>query len=349
MWPLYKSENLQQRTHITLGTQPLAVHLEGLLAGRVFARNFRRWSCAWAVNSRYAGALMASGIPYAIWEATTIRDELAVVDIQAIRAAGLGTGIGAMLHRAFLPLGDRLEGMLYRKATVLAAMSDYTRRRMIEIHGLTDRAVRVLHHPPTPAFLAALAEERSRSIGPRASGTDVRLLAVGRMDDPRKNFRLLLEAYRLVRDTVQPVMLTILGPHSSRWRESLNVRPEEGITFLGEVSLSVLTRAYLDHDLLVVPSKQEGFGIVVAEALHAGLPVVSTRCGGPEQVLRDSGGGVLTEMTAEAFATSIIELMRDPARREHMARSGRDYALKVLSFDSFRVDVAEMTRSMLQS
>jgi glycosyltransferase involved in cell wall biosynthesis len=97
----------------------------------------------------------------------------------------------------------------------------------------------------------------------------------------------------------------------------------------------------LDHEILVVSSRQEGFGIVVAEAMHAGLAVVSTRCGGPEQVLRESNGGVLVEHTSEALASAIGTLADDPARRTEMGARARAYAERELSAGRFQARVAQ--------
>jgi len=52
---------------IELGTQPFVIHGEAIAAGFVQRRRLNAWVCGWAVNSRYAGALMMSGLPYAIW------------------------------------------------------------------------------------------------------------------------------------------------------------------------------------------------------------------------------------------------------------------------------------------
>jgi glycosyltransferase involved in cell wall biosynthesis len=347
-FPRFRAEPWQGHVRVRLGTQPFCVHGEALLAGRLFRPRLARWPCAWVVNSRYAGALLAAGVPYALWEATTIEDELRATDIAAIRRAGIGSGVGTVLHRALLPAGRRLEGLLYRGAHALYAMSEYTRARMISTHGVPADRVRVLEHPPSVAFLDALATQAAAH-PPRAGHADgvPRLLFVGRADDPRKHFALLLEAIRALRTGGTPAVLTVVGPHREQWRRALGeaADPRE-VTFTGRIDPLALASAYLTHDLLVLPSRQEGFGIVVAEALHAGLPVVSTRSGGPEATLRDSRAGVLVDHRADALASAMQALLGAPDRRAEMSRAAIAYARTTLSFDRFRERVAGVTATL---
>jgi glycosyltransferase involved in cell wall biosynthesis len=64
--------------------------------------------------------------------------------------------------------------------------------------------------------------------------------------------------------------------------------------------------------LFVLPSRQEGFGIAVAEALACGVPAIVTPSGGPEELVRSSGGGHVTAGWSEReLADAILGLLGD--------------------------------------
>ena len=334
---------------IELGTQPFVIHGEGLAAGLAYGRRLSAWTCGWAVNSRYAGALMMSRLPYAIWEATLIGDEMESTSIAENRLNGRGTGIGVALHSTLLPVGERIEGLLYRKATILCAMSDYTRSRMIERYNLSSNRVLLLSHPPTFRFLQALKRAGQEFPGPAANGGGpVRLLCVGRVDDPRKGVAELLQAVVLARSAGLSISLTVVGPYSEKWaRRFAALISASQATLLGKVDLDELARQYLSHSALVVPSRQEGFGIVVAEAFHAGLPVIATRCGGPEAAIRSSGAGMLTEREPAALAAAFQIIVSNPSLLRELSANAARFASAELSPAAFACRVREITGDLI--
>jgi glycosyltransferase involved in cell wall biosynthesis len=283
-----------------------------------------------------------------IWEATTARDELAVSTWNDVRRSARGSGLGFALHRSLLPLGERIEGRIYRDASAILAMSAHTRDRVIETHGLAAGDVGILPHPAGPAFLEALDAAR-REPGERMPGEPWRLLFVGRADDARKNFALLPSVLRQLSAAGHAVTLTVVGPHNAEWRAGLSLDDvADSIHFTGPVSTEALVSAYLHHDLLLLPSRQEGFGIVVAEAFAAGMPVVATRCGGPEAVIAESGAGELVPIDASAMAAAVVRILAEARSVAEMRRRARVYADGPLNPSRFAEQVARITWGIIR-
>ena len=139
------------------------------------------------------------------------------------------------------------------------------------------------------------------------------LLFVGTLE-PRKDLRTLLTAHKLVPDAPP---LVLVGP--SGWGEQVDVTGCITPGFLGD---DLLPGVVAGASALVLPSRDEGFGLPVIEALSAGTPVVASDL----PVLREVGGEVVTYAEAgdpSAFAAALQQVLDDPGdpalRRTHGA------------------------------
>ena len=90
--------------------------------------------------------------------------------------------------------------------------------------------------------------------------------------------------------------------------------------FLGSCERTDLPKFYQSIDLFVLPSTQEGLAIVGLEAMACGKPVISTRCGGPEEYIKDYGNGVLVDSNASDMAAAIQDVYSDEARYTSMSK-----------------------------
>lgn len=127
---------------------------------------------------------------------------------------------------------------------------------------------------------------------------------------PRKGVAWLVEAFAQCHAKDPRLSLTMVG--EGELRAQLTERVAElgltdSVSFLGAVPPETALALMREHDLLVHPSRYETFGMTVVEAVAAGMPVLVTRCGGPEETL----AGIETEagelIDVEENAESISE------------------------------------------
>lgn len=155
------------------------------------------------------------------------------------------------------------------------------------------------------------------------------LVFVGRAWDPRKNVALLLEALPLLRQTIPGATLRLVG-------EPPRGALPDGVEVIGKVD--DVAGHLRTASLFVLPSHQEGFGIVAAEALAAGVPVLATRSRGPEElVLRSGAGRLLDTFDPDELAATAAELLKDAGTLEAMRRHGREYAEREHNPTTFRL------------
>ncbi|TKX71838.1 glycosyltransferase family 4 protein [Halorubrum sp. GN11GM_10-3_MGM] len=256
-----------------------------------------------------AGVPLAhSETPYVVWMGTTIQDER---DVQK-QQFGLGRRIRYELAR---PVLKRQERTVLRNADKVLVQSSYTKRRVVEKHGLNGDAVDVV---PVPVD--------TENFSPGEPETDQKeIVFVGRLNDPRKNTELLLEAFAQVVKDVPDAKLTLVGGDPAaqykRLMEELGIR--ENVSTPGKVDSVVpyLRRAAV----FAFPSHQEGFGIAALEALACGTPVVSTRSGGPEDFVVDDETGYLVDQgDVEGFANAVRGILDSPVDQERMGVAGRE-------------------------
>lgn len=174
---------------------------------------------------------------------------------------------------------------------------------------------------------------------PAAYDADSYLLCVGRFNDPRKNVRLLFDAYKLLRQAKSDAPRLIVAgenaplPDDLAYAESLGIMPH--LEIFRSVPLEKLRMLYQNASLFLLSSNEEGLGLVIAEAMACGIPVVSTSCGGPETLIVEGVTGHLTPVgDAQAMSLRIRELLDDPNLRRQMGESGRERAVKNFSLEA---------------
>jgi len=208
---------------------------------------------------------------------------------------------------AVLRLRDRQHQIFDQAARVLA-MSRWLAEHLVTYSGLPPEKVRVVHPGASvaqdlnPRTLAA-AHAR-RLAGPRR-----RLLFVG-TEFHAKAGNTVLAALALLRRDVDPeITLTVLGP--DRW--VLPGEPPDGVRFLRRLPVEAVGPLYDRHDLFVLPSRFEGFGISFVEALAHGVPCVGRNAYAMSDIIRPGVNGDLVDGDdPDVLADRIAGILTDP-------------------------------------
>lgn len=211
------------------------------------------------------------------------------------------------------PFSRILEKVALRRAEVLA-LSQYTAREL-------RRVVPGLHCDIMPMSIDAkmYASTRIRQVPTNVIGF------CGRFADPRKNISLLLEAVACSRAQGLELQCEIVGDEPTREMVAhvKRLSLEERVRFLGARDRAELPAFYNRLDVFVIPSTQEGLGIVGLEAMACGCPVVSTRCGGAEDYVHDGVNGFLVGFSAEEMADALGRILSDAALYARMSKAAR--------------------------
>jgi phosphatidyl-myo-inositol alpha-mannosyltransferase len=167
---------------------------------------------------------------------------------------------------------------------------------------------------------------------------------LGRIDEPRKGLPVLLEAFRRLAPERPGLRLLVAGRgDASEELAGLPPGVRERVVLLGQVSDADKVRVYHSVDVFCAPNTGgESFGIVLAEAMAAGAPIVASDLDAFAQVLRGGRAGELFENGNPAdLAAAIGRLLDDPGRRATLAQAAeqavRDYDWRVVARDVLRV------------
>lgn len=106
------------------------------------------------------------------------------------------------------------------------------------------------------------------------------------------------------------------------------------IIFTGRIPASEVPYYYAMSDMVVVPSLQEAFGLVVSEAMASGKPVIGTEVGGiPDQIIDVYNGFLVQPRHAAELAEKILSLINNPKKAKRMGTNGRKIVEEKFNLD----------------
>lgn len=167
--------------------------------------------------------------------------------------------------------------------------------------------------------------ERFAGATPMAFPAGPKLLFVNRLDR-RKGFDVALRAFAVLADRIEGLRFIVAGDGGCR--EALGdvpARIRERVIMLGDVPADELPSVYAAGDVFVAPARgQESFGIVLLEAMAAGLPIVASDIPGYREVVQHGRESLLVAPdNVEEVARAVARLLDSPALAAELAAAGR--------------------------
>jgi len=155
---------------------------------------------------------------------------------------------------------------------------------------------------------------------------------LGGMGNFRKGLDILLKSVSLLKNTDLLVHIGGDGIYLETFKKmSVELGIREKCKFYGEILPSEINNFYSGLDIYVLASRDETFGVVIVEAMSCGLPVIATRCGGPEEIITHETGVLVEKENPDELARAIVSVSdnlgsydRDLIRRYALEKYGRE-------------------------
>jgi glycosyltransferase involved in cell wall biosynthesis len=291
-----------------------------------------------------------------VWQATRF-DILRVHSLRYIGPAALtarawyGVDVPIVAHHHHLDpdwLNPFIEGRVMRKAERVIVGSEFARLQASEALKVPVEKFAVVPYGVDRALAPGdRPEALARRLG--VGGAPVALF-LGSLET-RKNLFFLLDVWRDVSRSRPDAKLVIAGggplrTRLERYAETLGVAAS--VVFTGQVPAAEKPDHYRLADLLVFPSMLEGFGLVVAEAMSCGLPVmISNRGSLPELVVPDAGGFLAEPTDRDAFVRGIVTLLGDRDLRQRFGVANRERVERRFRWDACAAATARVYEDVL--
>lgn len=263
-------------------------------------------------RSRVAFSFGATGLPVV----TTVHHLTTDPDLQPY---------SSFAQRLFYRLIEsRYDGLSIAYADAVVCVSRFTQRQVERTYGRADSVI-IFDGIDTDVFVPPPNFVR-RDDGLPPSNARIRLLFVGNRTR-RKGFDLLP---RIMDRLPEDYVLYYTGGFQGRERRP----PHPRMIPIGSPDRAGLVAAYQSCDILLFPSRLEGFGMAPAEAMACGRPVVTTNASALPEVVDDGLNGFLAPRDdVAAYAEKVRLLGEDPALRRRFGEHGRQKVAATFGYD----------------
>jgi glycosyltransferase involved in cell wall biosynthesis len=208
----------------------------------------------------------------------------------------------------------------------IIAISQQTCSDIQEFLGIEEEKIDVIYQGCDPVFYSVVEKSVKEKLKEKYSLPGNYLLSVGTIE-PRKNLLKIVQALHL--DSID-IPLLVIGrptPYLEQVKRFIRENSVPNIQFLSNVPNEDLPGLYQMADIFLYPSKFEGFGIPILEALSSRTPVITST----GSCFAEAGGKSSLYVhpdEPEELAKSIRKILDDSSLRENMRRAGFEHAMR---------------------
>ena len=248
------------------------------------------------------------------------------------------TGRVQLVVLVHMPLGQEPEGAVLSAAAGVITTSSWARRALLELHSLPGERVHVAEPGVDSAELAPGTATAGALLSVAAvipgKGHDLLLDALAPLSELRWECRCVGSLER------DPAFVQRLR------RRVADGRLDERVSFAGPQTGADLAHSYAAADVLVLPSRAESYGMVIAEALARGLPVVAAEVGGVPEALGHGADGTRPGLLVPpgdpaALREAIRSWLEDARLRRRLRRAARERRLALADWSATTSAVAK--------
>jgi glycosyltransferase involved in cell wall biosynthesis len=212
-----------------------------------------------------------------------------------------------------------------KTADKIIAISEQTKRDLIEFTDLSEKKIEVVYQGCSPIFRQVASEEKLQHVKRKYHLPQNYLLNVGTVEK-RKNQELIIQAMAYGK---LDIPLVILGKQTE-YINQLKIliskhKLESSVIFLTDVQTEDLPAIYQLSSIFVYPSLFEGFGIPILEALSSRVPVITSK-GSCFEETGGKGSCYINHKDAEELTAAINDILGNPEKRQKMVEAGLIHA-----------------------
>ncbi|MBC7654064.1 MAG: glycosyltransferase family 4 protein [Oligoflexus sp.] len=213
-----------------------------------------------------------------------------------------------------------------KSADKIIAISEQTKRDIIHFFGTDEDKIEVVYQGCDSIFYTDEIQAKLNDVKIKYQLPDEYLLCVGTIEN-RKNQLLILKSLQSLPNAINLILVGKKTPYQDILQNFITVhRLQKRVTFLNDVPFLDLPGIYQLAKIFIYPSKFEGFGIPILEALNCGVPVIAAKgscleeAGGPDSLY-------IQQDNKEDLTSSILKIWNDENLQKELIKKGKRFVL----------------------